>query len=176
MAFSLVDIIYAERVSVPGVITGQDVVNLVLAETRPRLASYDIVGQDGNANSVNAVLAGNELREDSEWSDGTVTGTFDHVEISAMATYTYDTGNATTNTLSRISPVLALLKNGTLVAVSASAYQRHSTGHNDSSNTIHWIDPAPVSGDTYTLQFRRGSTRTNVLNITQGHFTLKAVF
>ncbi len=70
----------------------------------------------------------------------------------------------------RINPELELLKNGTVVATSASGYQRHVVGHTSSSNTIAWVDPDPNTGDYYELRAQQGATQNDVLNISKGHF------
>lgn len=78
--------------------------------------------------------------------------------------------------LARISPALDLVKNGTDVKVSVdTAYQRHATGDNDSSNGGIYTDWEPSVGDTWSLVARQAGTQDDVLDIDLGHFTMKVV-
>jgi len=143
------------------------------------IAAYTLSG-DGNANNVNIALT--SVREDTGWTSaanaatwGGITlapnGSIDRVEITAQVYY--DPPNS--NLLQRIAPVVNLLKNGVVVATAASGYQRHATGHNDSSNTIVFMDVVPTTGDVWTLQSQQGSLQGDVLPITRGQLTFKTI-
>ncbi|UJH67336.1 hypothetical protein [Allomuricauda sp. SCSIO 65647] len=129
----------------------------------------------GDSNQPNTILTLTTLRTDTGWSINSNRATFndtaDYVEIDAMAYM----DQPQSGTYARINPVLELLKNGTVVARSASGYQRHATSHRSSSNTISYIDHNPSSGDEYYLRAQQGSSQNDVLNIDLGHFDLIAV-
>jgi len=129
----------------------------------------------GDSNQPNQILTLTSQRTDMGW---TISGNqvvfndnADYVEINAMA---YMQQNQS-NTYARINPVLELLKNGIVVARSASAYQRHGSGHDSSSNTISYVDHNPISGNIYQLRAQQGSSQNDILNIDLGHFDLIAV-
>lgn len=75
----------------------------------------------------------------------------------------------------RVSPVLELLKNGTVVAKSATGYQRHSVNHSDSSNSFTYTDGFPALGDVYSLRAQQGSNQNDVVNVTVGHIGVRVV-
>lgn len=72
----------------------------------------------------------------------------------------------------RIAPELELLKNGAVVAKSATAYQRHGTGHDASSNGISYTDHNPTVGDVWQIRAQQGSNQNDILDVDIGHFTL----
>ena len=92
----------------------------------------------------------------------------DYVEIDVVE-YFQQNNNAA---YQRINPELQLLKNGAVVATSASGYQRHATGHDSSSNSIGYVDHNPAVGDTWQLRSQQGSTQNDVLNIDIGRFSV----
>ena len=75
----------------------------------------------------------------------------------------------------RINPELELLKNGVVVDRSASAYQRHATGHDSSSNGISYVDRNPSVGDVWSLRSQQGSGQNDVLNIDLGSISVIVV-
>ena len=132
------------------------------------LAAYNVTG-DGNGD--NAPLTLTSTREDTGWSAGTFTGTPDRVRITA--TVFYDIANA--GTAQRVSPGLDLLRNGVVVKISSTGYQRHASDHNESSNTIAFIDPSPGTNPTYSLRARRGSQQIAPVPVSLGSIELEAV-
>lgn len=142
-------------------------------------AQADLAGQNGNQADAAYILTNGLVSIGSAWTASSDTFALSepaqYVEVSAIATYAYDSGNSMNAGLQRVAPLLKLLKNGVLVAVSASAYQRHNSGHNDSSNTIVYTDLSPSLGDVWQVRMERGSTQTGVLLVTHGQFTVKAM-
>ena len=145
------------------------------ADITTPLAHYSVSG-DGNAINTPLILTMN--RQDDFWtqSSGFVTFTnsipANHIEINAMAFY-----DEVQNTAAqRMSPQLELVKNGVVVAKSATGYQRHNTNAADSSNTIVYNDYDPGASPTYSLRTQRGANQTEVSNVDIGHIALKAIF
>lgn len=131
----------------------------------------------GDANETGELHTLTVTRVDSAFTTtatGIVTAIpLDHVDIHVNEWYQ---PSATSNTaLQRIAPVLELLKNGNVVATSATGYQRHANDHSESSNGLSWIDSAPLVGDVYEVQSRQESTQNDILNITLGHLQAKGV-
>ena len=128
----------------------------------------------GDGNQPNTILTLTAERLDAEWSITANTmshsGSPDYVQINAVAYYQQPLNTA----FQRIAPVLELLKNGTVVAISASAYQRHANGHDSSSNTIAYTDHDPGDDPVYQLRAQQGGTQNDLLEIDQGHFGLVA--
>lgn len=131
----------------------------------------------GDSNVDGQPITLTEVRADAGWTLDTVlneytyTGTPDKVRIDAMVQVDATSAGA----LARISPELLLLKNGVVVAISSTGYQRHGTGHDTSSNTISYTDPNPGTNPVYVLQSREDSIQTEVLPIDLGHFSLDAI-
>ncbi len=142
-------------------------------------AQASLVGQNGNQANAAYDLTTGLTTIGTRWTanaeDFTLSGAASYVELSAMATYTYDAADGNVAALQRVAPILELHKNGVLVAASATAYQRHTSGHNDSSNTITHTDLSPAVGDVWELRMTQGATQNDVLNVTHGQFTAKAV-
>lgn len=65
--------------------------------------------------------------------------------------------------IQRAAPVVNLLKGGQLVSRSASGYIRDATDHEQSSNSIVYIDHAPGVDPVYSLQAVRDSTNAGVV-------------
>ena len=123
----------------------------------------DLRGQDGNQNGVIADH-GTNITEPGLLADAggvTMVASADIVEVYATASYdlTFGDNNTIQNGEQRVAPVLTLLLNGSPVSVSATGYQRHTNGHNDSSNNLSFIG-LWNAGDTYSIRFDRGSGQT----------------
>jgi len=131
----------------------------------------------GNGNAVNAPVTTTEVRRDAPWTESAGFITYanatpvNSVEINAMVFYPHLTVD---NQKQRVSPVLELLKGTEVVATSAKGYQRHITGHKDSSNTIVYKDPNPGPSPTYSLRTQQGSDKNQVVDMT-GHISFTAV-
>lgn len=147
----------------------------------PAIAQASLVGQDGNQANVPLTLASDQVTIGSGLSFTADTIQVDtalrFAEISAFAAYDFDEGNVNQVAEQRVSPILKLekLRGGAsrLLAPASTAYQRHVSGHNDSSNTISWTDLDVQVGDQYRLLSARGATPADVMLITQGQFTVK---
>ena len=128
----------------------------------------------GDGNQPNTILTLTSERADAGWSfagnAATFTGSPNRVRINAMAFYEQPSNSS----FQRISPQLELLKNGVVVAISSTGYQRHTTGHDSSSNTIMYIDANPGVNPQYQLRAQQESTQNDVLNVDLGHFDLEA--
>ena len=74
----------------------------------------------------------------------------------------------------RPAPVLELRKNGVVVATSATGYIRDANDHEESSNTIFWIDANP-DGSAYTVTGRVESTQAGDVNSVTGQFFARSV-
>lgn len=129
----------------------------------------------GDGNQPNTILTLTSTRADAGWSiagnAASFSGNADRIRIEAMAFY----DQVNSNGEQRIAPVLELLKNGTVVAKSATGYQRHFSNHHDSSNTIVYTDPNPGSNPQYQLRAQQGSDQNEVVQVDIGHFTLEAI-
>jgi hypothetical protein len=132
------------------------------------MAAYDVTG---NGNGNNTVLSLTTVREDAGWLAGAFAGTPDRVRITTTVNYDIPQNGAA----QRVSPILELLKGGTVVAISSTGYQRHATDHNESSNTITFTDPTPGANPVYSLRARRGSSQTDVVNVSLGSIQLEAI-
>lgn len=137
------------------------------------LGSYSV---SGDSNQPNNILTLTPNREDSNISTQsnivTYTGSPDKIMIDAM-TYFREGQNST---FARIAPELELVKNGTIVvAKSGTGYQRHSSNHVASSNTISWTDHNPGTNPTYALRAQQGASQTDVLNVDLGHFSINII-
>jgi hypothetical protein len=128
-------------------------------------------GQDVNDNGD--LIFDATSRSDTGWAHAGGTNSFaytgspDHIHITIMVKQTGAGGRA--------NPTVQLLKNGNLVAESATGYIRNGSGHNESSNTIAWIDPNPGTNPTYTLVTRQESNNGTPILTDIGHFSGKAV-
>jgi len=127
----------------------------------------------GDANSVNTIQQLISIRQTDDLIVSTdritnnVGGNFVVISVGEF----YD--NISVLAEQRLSPILELLKNGTVIDVSATGYQRHNNGHEDSSNSIYYTDVNPAVGDYYQLRSQRGSLQTEFQSIDIGHFTIK---
>lgn len=156
---------------------------IVAVPPTSQVAVASLIGLEGNANNVALSLAGGQqtlgtaLVFNGANTALEVASALVMVELTAFASYEYDLGNANIGAQARVSPILRLEKDRggtvTILASSATGYQRHATGHNDSSNTIAWRDLDPQVGDLYQLVSSRGSTQTDPMPITHGQFTAK---
>ena len=143
------------------------------------MASYDLSG-DGNAANGQFVLAERRLDAPFSLTAGDVVYTpidvVNYVEIKAEAFYDpFNGGTGTNNQAQRVSPELELLKNGQPFSTASTGYQRQQSGHNSSSNITVWEDVLPASGDTYSVRSQQGSNQDDVLNVTTGTLTIKAI-
>lgn len=138
-------------------------------------SSIATAGVTGDANQPNVIQTLTQTRADTGLTiaGNAVTNSIggDYVEIHAQEYFQQPQAA----TFARINPELELLKNGAVVATSASGYQRHATGHNSSSNSISWTDPNPAAGDTYQLRSQQGSNQNDILNIDLGTLSVKVV-
>lgn len=157
-----------------------DISSVTTLVDRSSIAKYSLVGQNGNQENIPADLT-TVLREDIGISAFVNNIGGDYVEISAMGTYDYDEADGNQTAEQRVSPIFKLQKQAigvgafVNVAISATGYQRHTTGHNDSSNTTFWMDESPSNGDVYRLLYKQGSTQVGPMLITQGHLSIKVV-
>lgn len=135
------------------------------------IAAATVTGDGNQPNSIHTLTS---VRADAGWSlvgnAATFTGTPDHVEVAANLYYT----DPLAATRVRVAPVTELLKNGVVVAKSATGYQRHGTQHISSSNTIAYLDPSPGSNPVYQLRAQQGSGMTDVVLTDIGTFSVKA--
>lgn len=145
------------------------------AAEKPPMASYGVTG-DSNQTGTTLTLAA--VREDAGWSslapvnEATFTGSPDRVRISAI-TYMHQPQSGL---FARINPGLLLQRNGVTIARSATGYERHSGGHDSSSNTISFIDPTPGVNPVYRLRaFQENASQGDVLLVDLGAFSLEAV-
>jgi len=141
------------------------------------VAEYVMSG-DGNASAVEELTLA-LIRQDTPFVEAgdrvTVNLDGDYLEISAMATYDVNTSGV----LQRIAPELELVRTrggaDTILSESATGYQRHATGHDNSSNTIYRLVTDHVAGDIYRLRPRQGGTQNDTLPISIGHASFKLV-
>ena len=130
-----------------------------------------------NLNVIAATNFGTATRSESGWShaqDGNAfvyAGTADRVDI-VVQTHQQIPGTVNRQ---RPSPILELLKDGAVVATSATGYIRDTIDHEESSFTLVWTDESPGTGATYTVQTRRDTTNTGAVDLVTGDFVGKAV-
>jgi len=128
----------------------------------------------GDANANNVTLTKTQTRADSGWAlavnQWTYTGTPDHVII--LGNYFVDEPQS--GTRARITPQLAIFKNGVEV-YRTTDYARHATGNSDNSNEAVWVDENPGTNPSYRLVSFQGGTQNDVINIDSGKVILKAV-
>lgn len=139
---------------------------------RSSIATADV---SGDSNQPNLIQTLTQTRADTGLTiaANTVTNNIggDYVEIHAQEYFQQPQSGL----FARINPELELLKNGAVVATSASGYQRHATQHRSSSNSISWVDPNPTIGDTYQLRSQQGSQQDDVMLIDLGTMSVKVV-
>lgn len=146
----------------------------------PSYAQASLIGQNGNqANATlslanGQVLKGNALIANAGNTAFVLNEPAYSVEVFGSASYEYDTGDGTQSGQQRVSPILEIFKNGNLVYPSATGYQRHASGHNDSSNQPFYIDLNPQVGDVWSCVVTQGGLQTDAMPITHGQFTVKA--
>ena len=130
----------------------------------------------GDANQPNVLATITATRTDSPFALAgnevtyTPAGSADHVIIETNEWYTDPQSGAR----ARVAPEMELLRNGVVVARSASGYQRHSSGHNQSSNGISWVDGNPA-GAVYSIRAQQGSSQTDVVNRDTASLSIRAV-
>ena len=141
--------------------------------SRPPLAVANVTaGQDINDDGVIQITS---LRADAGWAivqdELRYTGTPDRVRVTAHIHQTIaETANA-----QRPAPVLELLRNGVIITSSATGYIRDSADHEESSNTIVFVDPAPGANPVYEIQSRQESTNGSIVTVVTGQFSGEAV-
>ena len=137
---------------------------------RSFLASADVDTQNVNANATVNITSN---RLDNGWSvTGEAfeySGSPDRVRVSAQVHQIVD------STTIRMAPRLDLLRNGVIVATSASGYIRNGTGHQQSSNSITFVDPAPGTNPSYQLDCVRESNASANTNVVIGSFGVEAI-
>ena len=158
---------------------GVTVPNLITIQGTPVLVDTSFSASStvsGNGNGNGTILALTGTRSDPGWiinaNTMSFTGSPDRVHITAMCEYNQ---GVNTPAMQRIAPVLKLYKNGNIIRSSASAYQRHTANHFQSSNTIALVDTNPGVNPVYQLRAFRGSNQTDVLNIDLGNFEAIAI-
>lgn len=136
------------------------------------LVSCDL---SGDANADNTIIALASVRADTGLSvvNNEIVNSIGGSYVKVSANSFFEEPSA--GFLSGVSPVMELLKNGSVVAISATGYQRHGSGNNSSSNTICYTDPNPQIADVYSLRSQRGSTQTDVMPIDLGSFSVTVV-
>jgi len=82
--------------------------------------------------------------------------------------------NPQNNQEQRVAPTLELIRNGSVVATSATGYQRHAGGHTDSSNSISYTDET-LGAATYWVRSQQGSAQDEVVNRTIASISITAV-
>ncbi len=132
----------------------------------------------GDGNQANTVLTLTNVRADTGWTkvgnQYVYSGSPDKVRIDTNAFYG-NTNGGNQPALARISPVLEILRNNTVIARVETGYQRHVTNHASSSNGVGYTDPFPGVNPAYSVRADQGSNQNDNLQITLGHFTLDAV-
>jgi len=145
------------------------------------ITAYDISG-NGNADDVKLTLtpittntgwtlANDEVTWTGIVQSETITPEYAKIHVHAY----YDFGPIDSPAYQRIAPEIQLLKNGVPVTQAGSAYQRHANDHASSSNTIVYFDGSPSAGDVWSIRSQRGSTQTDILNVTYGQISIEMV-
>lgn len=129
----------------------------------------------GDSNAVNGLLTLASNRADAGFVIGANTITNNIGGDYAVLDFNEFMDVASSGALARIAPTLELVKNGTAVVTINTSYQRHATGHDESSNGGTYTDYNPAAGDVWSLRTQRGSTQTDVLNVTLGHLSLRVI-
>lgn len=136
------------------------------------LASFEVTG-DGNGDGVILTLTQDRADAGLDMSANEVKNNIggDHVVVIAQEHFTA----AQDPSISRIAPVMELLKNDVVVCTAATGYQRHTEQHTSSSNSLVYTDPNPSVGDKYSLRAQRGSNEVDPMPIECGYFQIKVV-
>jgi len=148
-----------------------DVLDAQVAALTPRVVGAAVESQ--NVNDSGPILFGATSRSDASWShaDGTnafaVSGSPGEVVISLMVSF----GIASSANIQRPAPVIELSKNGVVVASARTGYIRDTSGHEEASGTITWIDEVPGTDPTYTVTSRMETTRAGTVTADLGHFS-----
>ena len=128
----------------------------------------------GDANASNNTLTLTTSRIDTGWTfainQATYTGTPDKVRIDAMFYYSAPQSN----TLTRITPHIQLMKGNTVIAEQAS-YQRHATGNNKSGDSFAFTDPNPLANPVYWFRSQQGGDQDDILLIDRSSFSFDAI-
>lgn len=142
-------------------------------------ASSILVGQNGNQADAAYQLLATSQSVGNAWlisnTEFTLQNNAKAVEVVAGVAYDFNEADNNQNVEARVAPIIKLMKNGQLIAVGATGYQRHATGHNDSSNAVFFYDLNPQIGDVWQLRMARGSTQADTMLVTQGQFVVKAI-
>lgn len=140
---------------------------------RNYLASADVTpGQNVNDTGTINITSS---RLDTGWAQAgdslEYVGEPDRVRIDVNVSQ--EIGN--TDNIQRAAPVLVLQRNGIEVARSATGYIRDTSDHEQSTNTISFIDPTPGVDPTYSLVSETDTTITGATLVTLGSFSAEAV-
>ena len=150
-----------------------------LEQAEPITKQEYLVGASvtGNHNAANTVLTVTETRADAGWSFPatnrlTFTGEPNYVELEINIASIQPLGDPQKQ---RVRPIVELLRNNTVIAISATGYQRHVIDDASSSNNFPFRDVNPGTNPSYRLRTQQGNTMTEVVDVTLGSITAKAV-